>query len=420
LFCLFFAKCKMRYLMVKFHIAIAILLLLLNHVDRSIGAAADSRSSSSRKRRRRPFQFPQNKQRLKRGLIESNNEPRIAESDTTTSKRRRNQQLVIDARMGGGKSGKMNDSNGMMGSIPTISIPVSPRPPSKNKRDSKKSAPTRYPTSIPIIREPTLSPTNTAKEASYYYYGYYDTPPPATIITDLPTTQNPTQNPTTIPTQNPTAAPTTSPTEVYYYYDDADLTPAPISPAPMSFAPAFILPTEVPTTIIAGDEDICHVCGSTNREVGAPDAVFEYPGQPAVQCQVLVDAGLQGWIPPDACPSLPSLIDDICDCKESMATDIDNCSCSVCGIGQEVTNGDAIVTLDTKTGRGSMVTCSTLQTAAQDCIFPLNECKPLQELVYEDCGCQPIISTIPTRNNKHLHHVSSFHFRQKEEEQDEN
>jgi len=59
----------------------------------------------------------------------------------------------------------------------------------------------------------------------------------------------------------------------------------------------------------------CSVCGP-NKEVGDPDAVFEFPGQPAVSCFILQQAGAQGLIPIGQCGFLPNLL-EVCDCQGS-------------------------------------------------------------------------------------------------------
>lgn len=58
----------------------------------------------------------------------------------------------------------------------------------------------------------------------------------------------------------------------------------------------------------------CSVCGE-NSEVGKPDVIFEYPGQPAVPCSVLQQAGVEGFIPMAQCALLPQLVVDTCGCQ---------------------------------------------------------------------------------------------------------
>jgi len=59
----------------------------------------------------------------------------------------------------------------------------------------------------------------------------------------------------------------------------------------------------------------CSVCGE-NAQVGKPNAIFQYPQQPAVTCELLENAGTAGLIPMSQCSFLPQLIVDTCGCKE--------------------------------------------------------------------------------------------------------
>ena len=56
----------------------------------------------------------------------------------------------------------------------------------------------------------------------------------------------------------------------------------------------------------------CSVCGE-GRGVSAPDAIFVFPGQPAVACADLELAGENGQIPIAQCGFLPPII-VICEC----------------------------------------------------------------------------------------------------------
>ena len=58
----------------------------------------------------------------------------------------------------------------------------------------------------------------------------------------------------------------------------------------------------------------CLVCGN-GKVVEAPNTIFDFPGQPAVSCSVLQQAGLTGQIPLDQCDQLPPII-EVCDCAE--------------------------------------------------------------------------------------------------------
>ena len=51
----------------------------------------------------------------------------------------------------------------------------------------------------------------------------------------------------------------------------------------------------------------CSVCGE-GMAISAADAIFEFPGQPSVECAILQEAGCQGLVPIDQCAFLPALI----------------------------------------------------------------------------------------------------------------
>lgn len=61
----------------------------------------------------------------------------------------------------------------------------------------------------------------------------------------------------------------------------------------------------------------CDICGEGKR-VSAPDAIFEFPGQPAVPCGQLQLAGELGEIPLDQCAFIPPLI-EMCECVQTIA-----------------------------------------------------------------------------------------------------
>ena len=61
----------------------------------------------------------------------------------------------------------------------------------------------------------------------------------------------------------------------------------------------------------------CSVCGE-GLCVGNPDAIFAFPGFPAVPCGTLEEAGYSGTVPSEQCPFLPGLITD-CDCGTGSA-----------------------------------------------------------------------------------------------------
>mmetsp|Transcript_39401 Transcript_39401/g.44898 ORF Transcript_39401/g.44898 Transcript_39401/m.44898 type:complete len:388 (-) Transcript_39401:236-1399(-) len=63
--------------------------------------------------------------------------------------------------------------------------------------------------------------------------------------------------------------------------------------------------------------DSCSVCGDATLKVTNPEAIFEFPGQPAVPCGVLEAAGEGGLIPQVECDALPALITNTCACSYS-------------------------------------------------------------------------------------------------------
>jgi len=63
--------------------------------------------------------------------------------------------------------------------------------------------------------------------------------------------------------------------------------------------------------------DGCSICGD-GKCVTAPSAVFTFPGQPTVPCNLLQTAGLTGEIPLDQCAFLPALV-AMCECGEGAA-----------------------------------------------------------------------------------------------------
>jgi len=65
--------------------------------------------------------------------------------------------------------------------------------------------------------------------------------------------------------------------------------------------------------MIVSCSDRCLVCGD-GQVVGNPDAIFEFPGQPVLSCELLQEAGLNGLVPLEQCPFLPGLIVQ-CECE---------------------------------------------------------------------------------------------------------
>jgi len=129
------------------------------------------------------------------------------------------------------------------------------------------------------------------------------TPSPQNTPSAMPTVK-PTQNPTFELTRPPTGAPSPSPT-----YEPTRLPTGAPSPSPT------IEPTDSSSRGCQLVPDGgCSVCGD-GKCVGNPDAIFEFPGQPAVACKLLETAGLGGAINLGQCVFLPDLINDICECQ---------------------------------------------------------------------------------------------------------
>eukprot|EP00548_Thalassiothrix_antarctica_P013167 CAMPEP_0194169442 /NCGR_PEP_ID=MMETSP0154-20130528/4115_1 /TAXON_ID=1049557 /ORGANISM="Thalassiothrix antarctica, Strain L6-D1" /LENGTH=142 /DNA_ID=CAMNT_0038880831 /DNA_START=44 /DNA_END=472 /DNA_ORIENTATION=- len=73
----------------------------------------------------------------------------------------------------------------------------------------------------------------------------------------------------------------------------------------------FLLACFLPTIVVG---DGCSICGE-GKEVTNNSAVFEFPGQPSVPCNLLQQAGKGGQIPLDQCSFLPTLNEiSVCEC----------------------------------------------------------------------------------------------------------
>jgi len=189
--------------------------------------------------------------------------------------------------------------------------------------------------------------------------------------------------------------------------------PRPPSPSPTSINPPTRPTTTTTTTItpphsankcpeIPGDG--CSVCGPSMC-VTDFDAVFEFPGQPAVKCGDLQNAGIDGIVPLDQCGFLPGLILDTCKCKnenmrptaptmpthtptypplpDNKCRAVPDKGCSVCGPGMCVTDFDAMFEFPGQ----PTVRCSDLENAGLNGIVPLDQCGFLPGLVAEKCKC---------------------------------
>jgi hypothetical protein len=105
----------------------------------------------------------------------------------------------------------------------------------------------------------------------------------------------------------------------------APVTVAPVTQFPSTSAPSTIDPASATTSPVTlapaatGDScpavplDGCSVCGD-GLCVTEPDAIFTIPGQPALPCGLLEQAGFNGQVPLDLCPLLPPLINELCAC----------------------------------------------------------------------------------------------------------
>jgi len=172
--------------------------------------------------------------------------------------------------------------------------------------------------------------------------------------------------------------------------------------------PSFLLSCDADLPCPSVPSDGCSVCGPSLC-VGNDDAVFEFPGQPAVPCGRLEQAGLNGEVPLDQCGFLPGLVVDICECRigttpipeptnapvvaptdASIDISVDvSClkvsagGCSICGPDLCVGDDNAIFTLP---GQAS-VPCGILQTAGLNGDIPLTECAFLPGLLDDICEC---------------------------------
>jgi hypothetical protein len=140
------------------------------------------------------------------------------------------------------------------------------------------------------------------------------------------------------------------------------------------------------------------------------DAIFAFPGQPAVPCRTLELAGFGGAVPLDQCSLLPDLVAEACDCRSFIPApttapeptaapapsfpcpDVPDTGCSVCGEGQCVTNPDAIFSFPGQ----PVVECGVLEIAGFNGQVPLDQCPLLVGLIGPICECgDSIPGTMP-------------------------
>mmetsp|Transcript_22356 Transcript_22356/g.33028 ORF Transcript_22356/g.33028 Transcript_22356/m.33028 type:complete len:337 (+) Transcript_22356:71-1081(+) len=128
--------------------------------------------------------------------------------------------------------------------------------------------------------------------------------------TSKPDTPAPTAAPVSPPTRAP-VLPTSAPT-------DAPTTSSPVEPAEPE-------PVDSCPDLPGGDDNPgCSVCGP-NKEVSNPGTIFDFPGQPIVNCEGLQLAGAIGLITVDECiPAFFELVAGKCGCKSCIGDDPDD------------------------------------------------------------------------------------------------
>jgi len=135
------------------------------------------------------------------------------------------------------------------------------------------------------------------------------------------------------------------------------------------------------STIVNGQ---CSVCGD-GKEVGKPDAIFKFPGQPEVPCDILQAAGQTGQISQTQCDFLPSVINPICECQNKVMRQPSSSSvCSICGEGKFVGNTEAIFAFP---GQPS-ISCGDLEFNGNFGILTTDQCNLYSTLVGPLCECQ--------------------------------
>jgi len=176
------------------------------------------------------------------------------------------------------------------------------------------------------------------------------------------------------------------------------------SPILSTTSPPSKSPTLTPTKIIDPSEAKgCSVCG-VNKEVTNPDAIFSFPGQPAVSCGELQENGQNGDVSAGQCEFLPTIITPLCDCRpldlpitQPSPTPVSNPTaevggCSICGNGKEVTNPEAIFSFPGQPA----VSCGNLQDDGGNGDLSEDQCSFLPNLITPLCGCQPIAPSSPS------------------------
>jgi len=195
------------------------------------------------------------------------------------------------------------------------------------------------------------------------------------------------------------------------------------TPTPSTLSPTTLSVQSCPEVLDGG----CSICGSglctTNY-----DAIFEFPGQPAVRCDSLEQVGLNGGLPDEGCNLLPALVEEVCGCqaaRPNSSTPIPTISpvlgttcpevpdegCSICGPDLCVTNYDAIFEFADQ----PPVRCDLLEQAGLTGELPDDGCSFLPLLVKDVCGCGTTPPVAPPKVIKVVNYIAEVfpdpHFR---------
>jgi len=206
----------------------------------------------------------------------------------------------------------------------------------------------------------------------------------------IPDAPDPTKKPTRAPTRKPTREPTRAP-----------------EPAGPVQCPAFM------------EDDGCSICGP-GKCITDEDAIFSYPGQPAISCKLLEEAGRSGIVPQAGCQVLPQLVQDICKCKADGETQstastkaptrpptraptrkptraptpkpgpvqcptfLEDNGCSICGPDKCITAETAVFSYPGQPA----IQCGLLEEAGRSGLIPLDQCGVLPQLVKNICKCK--------------------------------
>ena len=142
-------------------------------------------------------------------------------------------------------------------------------------------------------------------------------------------------------------------------------------------------------------EDGCSICG-TGSCITNPDAIFVFPGQPAISCGMLQDNGFNGQIPVEQCGILPQLLGD-CECSPTVPIIPPGAcpefppedGCSICGTGSCITNPDAIFVFPGQPA----ISCGMLQDNGFNGQILVEQCGILPQLL-GDCECRAFFPTL--------------------------